>query len=317
VSGERRFAGVDVGGTKCLGVVVDEHGTALAEERRPTPHGSTELVRAITDVVEALPDAEAVGIGAAGLVTPEGVVRAAPNLVDIEELPIGPLVADRVRLPVVVENDNTCGTYAEWKMGAAVGAHDLVFVGLGTGIGGGIVAGGELQRGAHGFAGEIGHMVVQADGVRCVCGRRGCWERYASGSGLGRLAREAASAQLLPDLVQAAGGDAEAVRGEQVTEAARRGDPAALAVIDDFARWVALGIVNLVNVTDPEVVVVGGGLAGAADVVLDPIRRWVAELLFSPGQRPHPRIEAAQLGERSPAIGAALLARDRDQPETS
>lgn len=316
MSGEHRFAGVDVGGTKCLGVVVDEHGAVLAEERRPTPHGPAELVRAIAAVVEALPDAEAVGVGAAGLVTPDGVLRAAPNLVDVQELPIGALVADRVEQPVIVDNDNTCGTYAEWQMGAAAGAHDMVFVGLGTGIGGGLVAGGALQRGGHGFAGELGHMVVQADGVRCVCGRRGCWERYASGSGLARLAQEAATARRLPRLVRALGGDVEAVRGEQVTAAARQGDASALAVIDDYARWVALGIVNLVNVTDPEVVVVGGGLAEAADVVLNPIRRWAAELLFSPEQRPHPAIRAAQLGERSPAIGAALLARDRDQSAT-
>ncbi|MEM9034731.1 MAG: ROK family protein [Actinomycetota bacterium] len=317
MSGDRRFAGVDVGGTKCLGVVIDEHGEVIAEERRPTPHGPTELVRAIAAVVEALPEAEAVGVGAAGLVTPDGVLRAAPNLVDIQELPIGPLVADRVERAVVVDNDNTCGTYAEWKMGAAAGSENVVFVGLGTGIGGGLVLGGELQRGGHGFAGEIGHMVVQADGVRCVCGRRGCWERYASGSGLARLAQEAATAKLLPRLVRAFGGDVEAVRGEQVTAAARQGDTSALAVIDDYARWVALGIVNLVNVADPEVVVVGGGLAEAADVVLTPIRRWAAELLFSPEQRPHPAINAAQLGERSPAIGAALLARDRDQPSTT
>lgn len=308
---EGSFVGVDIGGTKCLGVQTDADGNILAMERRPTPHGAAELVRAVAGLVESLPPASAVGVGAAGLVTPDGVLRTGPNLVDVSELPLGPLVSDRVGVPVVVDNDNTCGAYGEWLMGAGRGVQDLLFVGLGTGIGGGFVAGGQLQRGGNGFAGEIGHMTVDADGVRCVCGRKGCWERYASGSGLARLAREAAAAKLIPDIVRRAGGDPEAVRGEHVTEGARRGDTGAIAVLDDYARWVALGIVNLVNVLDPEIVVVGGGLAEAADVVLTPIRRWSVELLFSPDHRPHPRIEAAELGERAGAIGAALLARDR------
>ncbi|MEM8902572.1 MAG: ROK family protein [Actinomycetota bacterium] len=311
MSDETSFVGVDIGGTKCLGVRTDADGTVLAMERRPTPQGATELVRTVSALVESLPPADAVGVGAAGLVTPDGVLRTGPNLVGVKELPLGPLIGDRLGVPVVVDNDNTCGAYGEWKLGAGRGVSDLLFVGLGTGIGGGFVSGGELQRGGNGFAGEVGHMTVDVDGVRCVCGRRGCWERYASGSGLAHLAREAAAAKLVPDLVRRAGGDAQAVRGEHVTEGARRGDAAAIEVLENYARWVALGIVNLVNVLDPEIVVVGGGLAEAADVVLTPIRRWSAELLFSPEHRPHPRIEAAELGDRAGAIGAALLARDR------
>ncbi len=310
---ENGFIGIDIGGTKCLAVRTDADGTVLDSERRPTPHGAAGLVRAAAGLVEALAPAAAVGVGAAGLITLDGVLRTGPNLVDVQELPLGPLVSDRVGMPVVVDNDNTCGAYGEWLMGAGRGASDLLFVGLGTGIGGGFVSGGSLQRGGNGFAGEIGHTTVEVDGVRCVCGRKGCWERYASGSGLARLAREAATANLLPEIVRRAGGDPEAVRGEHVTEGARRGDTGAIAVLDDYARWVALGIVNLINVLDPEIVVVGGGLAEAADVVLTPIRRWAAELLFSPEHRPPPRIEVAALGEQAGAIGAALIARDRAQ----
>src|SRR5205807_3790376 len=150
---------------------------------------------------------------------------------------------------------------------------------LGTGIGGGIVADGRLYRGANGFAGEIGHMVVDPHGPLCPCGQRGCWERFASGSGLGRLGREAAMAGAAPRLVELAGGDAEAVRGEHVTEAAREGDGEARAVMERFAWWGALGLVNLVNAFDPALFVIGGGLVAAGDLLFDPLRSQFSELL--------------------------------------
>ena len=187
------------------------------------------------------------------------------------------------------------------------GPDDMMLVTLGTGIGGGIVANGAVQRGAHGFAGEFGHMVVDPSGPQCPCGRRGCWERYASGSGLAMLAREAATGHRLHDVVRHAGGDPQAVRGEHVQTAARDGDVEALAVIDDFARWVALGLANLTNVLDPELFVLGGGLAAASDLYLDPIRRWCTELLYQPELRPIPRIEFARWGPLAGAVGAALL----------
>jgi len=186
-----------------------------------------------------------------------------------------------------------------------------VLVTLGTGIGGGIVAGGALQRGKHGFAGEFGHMIVDPDGPPCPCGRRGCWERYASGSGLARLAREAAVGRRATRVVALAGGDPEAVRGEMVMQAAREGDADALAVIDDFGRWVAVGLVNLANTLDPEVFVLGGGLAAGSDLYLDPIKRWFAELIYQPELRPLPDVTFARWSERAGAIGAALLHRVR------
>lgn len=176
------------------------------------------------------------------------------------------------------------------------------------GVGGGIVAGGRLQRGAHGFTGEIGHIVVDPDGPPCPCGRRGCWERYASGSGLARLAREAAVGKRLRRVVELAGGEADHVRGEHVQAAALSGDPEALAVIDQFGRWVAIGLVNLTNILDPALFVLGGGLAQSPALYLGPIQRWFSELLYAPDLRPHPRLVFAQLGERAGAIGAALLA---------
>jgi glucokinase len=301
-----RHAGVDIGGTKCLGVVVDGAGAVLQEERVSTPYGAPALLDALVHLAAVLAPFDTFGVGAAGLVETGGMWRAAPNVGGVFDFALGELLAERLGRPVEVDNDATCATLAEWQAGAAIGATDVVLVTLGTGIGGGFVSDGRLLRGANGFAGEPGHMVVDPNGPPCVCGRRGCWERYASGSGLARLAREAATGGRLARVVALAG-DAEAVRGEHVQWAAREGDREALAVIDEWAWWVALGLVNLTNLLDPEVVVMGGGLAGAVDLVLAPVRHHFGELLYAPAHRPHPRIEMAALGERSAAIGAAFL----------
>jgi glucokinase len=304
-----RWAGIDIGGTKCLGVVVDDGGAIVTEERRPTPRGGAAVLEVLAAVADDLGPWDALGIGAAGLVTRDGVLRAAPNLPGVFELAVRERLTDLARGPVVVANDAACATLAEWQVGAARGADDVVLVALGTGIGGGQVVDGRLQLGANGFAGEPGHMVVEHDGPPCVCGRRGCWERYASGPGLARQARDAAEGGRLDAVVALAGGDPEAVRGEHVIGAAREGDAGARQVIDDFGWWVALGLVNLTNMFDPEVVVIGGGLAEAADLLMPPVRRHFGDLLYAPTHRAHPRLEPAQLGERAGAIGAALLAR--------
>ncbi len=182
---------------------------------------------------------------------------------------------------------------------------------LGTGIGAGITVKGEVLRGAHGFAGEPGHMVVDPSGPPCPCGRRGCWERYGSGSGLARLARDAAHAGLVPRVVELAGGDAEDVRGEHVTQAAGEGHAGAIDVLRDFGWWVALGIANLLAILDSEMVVIGGGLVASGELVLDPIRTALPPLVFGHGARPEVPVVQAELGEHAGAIGAALLAAAR------
>lgn len=304
--------GIDVGGTKCLGVALDEHGEVVAEQRRPTPRGPgslPHLVDTLADLVGELGPAEAVGVGVPGLVTRNGVLRAAPNLDGVADFDVAGLLGSRLGRSVQVDNDATCATVAEWLYGAGQGASDLVLVTLGTGIGGGVVAGGRVQRGKHGFAGEFGHMVVDPDGPPCPCGRRGCWERYASGSGLARLAREAAVGRRVNRVLALAGGDPEAVRGEMVMQAAREGDADALNVIDEFGRWVAIGLVSLTNALDPEMFVLGGGLAAGSDLYLEPIERWFRALIYQPDLRPLPTITFARWNERAGAVGAALLHR--------
>jgi glucokinase len=305
-----RRVGIDVGGTKAQAVVVDRAGEVVETLQRPTPRGDHSLdalIEVLVELAEAVGHEGSLGVGVPGLVTRDGVLRAAPNLDGVADFAVAELLSERFGSEVRVDNDATCATVAEWMLGAGRGAHDMILVTLGTGIGGGAVAHGALVRGANGFAGEFGHMVVDPSGPLCPCGRRGCWERYASGSGLAMLARDAATGHRLRDVVRQAGGDAQAVRGEHVQAAARDGDPDALAVIDDFSRWVALGLANLTNALDPEMFVLGGGLAAGSDLYLDPIRRWFGELLYQPHLRPIPRIEFARWGPLAGAVGAALL----------
>jgi glucokinase len=300
--------GVDVGGTKVLGVAVDDQGAIRREVRRTTPAGGPAILAAVAEVATDLAEGDdvTVGVGIAGLVERRGVLLAAPNLALTEAIDVRRGLRHALGRDVAVDNDATCATYAEWRVGAAAGLDDVVLVTLGTGIGGGIVAGGRLQHGTHGFAGELGHMVVDPDGPPCPCGRRGCWERYASGAGLAMLARRAAADGRLDAAVRGAG-SIEAIRGEDVRGAALDGDEQALAVIDEFARWVALGLVNLTNVLDPAMFVLGGGLAATAQLYEPPVARWFEALLYSSDVRPSPRLAFAALGEQAAAVGAALL----------
>jgi glucokinase len=303
-----RRIGIDVGGTKCLGVVLDDEGNVVAEERRPTPKETDELVARLGELSELLGPANSIGVGVPGLVTRQGMLRAAPHIASVGDLPLRDLLLERVGdMEVVIDNDATCALLAETTVGVAQGARDAVLVTLGTGIGGGVLAGGVIQRGANGFVGEMGHMVVDLEGPDCPCGRRGCWERFASGSALAHFGRVAAAEGRLPEVLAMAGGDPAAVTGEDVTAAARTGDEAALAILDMFGRWVGIGLVNLTNLLDPELFVLGGGLVELRDVIVEPIRHWLAQLLYAPSYRPHPRLEIARLGERAGAVGAAML----------
>jgi glucokinase len=302
-------AGLDIGGTKILGVALDaeDPGTVLAEIRVPTPEGESRLLDAMAEVVTKLGDVAAVGVGIAGLVDRRGVLRVSPNLPGLHGVDVLGEMRRRVGRPMRVDNDATCAAWAEHLAGAARGADDVVCVTLGTGIGAGLIADGELVRGAHGFAGEAGHMVVDPSGPPCPCGRWGCWERFASGSGLGRLGRDAAVAGRLERARKLAGGEAVMVRSEHVTRAAVEGDAQALAVMDTFAGWVALGVGNLVTLLDCSLVVIGGGLVSLGDLLLDRVRAAFGDDVMAPEERIDVRIVAAELGDRAGAIGAALL----------
>lgn len=287
------LAGIDIGGTKCLGVVVDENGVVVGSVRKPTPIAA-ELADLLLEITDELGPHESLGVGVPGLITPDGVIRASPNLKGASEFPLQAQLESKFGKRVWVDNDATAACLAEWKLGAARGHSDVWMVTLGTGIGGGLVSGGVLQHGANGFAGEIGHVVVDPNGPLCPCGRRGCWERYASGTGLAFLA----------------GGEL----GESLIARAINGEPDAQAVLDDFSKWIALGLANLTNTTDPSCIVLGGGLVTSSEILMPAIRRWYGEMLYSSSHRSNPELRPAELGEYAGAIGAALLPNHQHSP---
>jgi glucokinase len=303
--------GVDIGGTKVLGVRLSADGRVEDEVRMPTPARAADVLAAIRDVVRRLAGSApaSLGVGVPALVDRHGILRFSPHLPGL----VGLALAAELRRswPEATTwsgNDATAAGWAEHAVGAARGVPEVLMVTLGTGIGGGIVAGGCVREGAHRFAGEFGHMVIDPHGPWCPCGKRGCWERFASGSGLGRLGREAAIAGHLPRVVELAGGDPEAVRGEHVTIAAGEGDGPAVEAMAQFAWWLALGLANLANILDPEVIVLGGGLIDAGEVLLSPARRAFAELVEAGDLRGGVDIRPAALGSRAGAVGAGLLA---------
>lgn len=224
--------------------------------------------------------------------------------------PLGERVGREIELPVVVENDANAACWAEYQYGAARGLSDVLMLTVGTGLGGAIVAGGKLVRGAHGIAGEVGHMSVVVDGHPCGCGKAGCWEQYASGSALTREARRVArqdprAGRALLDL---AGGDPEAIQGRHVTKAAVEGDPVAIELLAGLGRWLGRGAAAVVEVLDPALIVVGGGAASAGDLILDSMSSALAENMSARQHRPVPRIAGARFGNDAGLVGAAALA---------
>lgn len=305
--------GMDIGGTNVRGAIVAEDGTVVREEHRHTPQGFTALSDTILDVVADLrsgpPDVIAVGIGIAALVDFDGRLHFAPNLPGLVNVPLRDQLNEALDLPVVIDNDANVAAWGEAVYGAAAGVRDALLITLGTGIGGGIIAGGALYRGGHGFAAEIGHFTVEPDGPLCACGERGHWEAIASGTALGRMAREAAAAGAAPSILAAAGGHVDAITGYHVAGAVLAGEPDAQQLLDRYAVNVAIGLAGLANILDPTRIVVSGGLIDLGERLLDPVRHAFAGRIEGADLRPSPDIVAATLGDRAGMIGAAALAR--------
>lgn len=300
--------GIDLGGTKIAGLRMEGDGTVLAREETPTPSDSEAILAELVRLTGTLAagEAGAVGVGAAGMVEFDaGALRFAPNL-PLRDVPIRAVVEQGSGLPCVVDNDANAAGWGEYRFGAARGHDHFLLVTVGTGIGGAIVKDGRLYRGAHGFAGEIGHFIVEPGGPECGCGNRGCWEQVASGKALDRLAKAAAERDPDGAIARIAGGDR--VTGRHASEAARAGDEVARGVLDEVGRRLGEGIAGLVNVLDPELVVVGGGVVREGDLLLEPARRAFRETVEAADRRPEVPIVTAELGNDAGAMGAAALA---------
>ncbi|HXS32470.1 MAG TPA: ROK family protein [Solirubrobacterales bacterium] len=309
----REIIGVDLGGTKMLLGVLDSDSKVLWESREAST-GQTEaelvdlLVREIEEARGKCPGASAVGLGIPATINHDkGIAVSAVNL-PLEDVPIRDLVRERTGLPAFVDNDATVAALAEHLYGAARGAENAVMLTIGTGIGGGLILGGEIYRGSTGAGAELGHVVIEADGPPCQgnCPGRGCVETLASGTALGREGRAAAERE--PDSALGAMlADGETIDGKAVTEAALGGDVTARGVFDLIGSRLGVALTSFANIFEPEVFVIGGGVIAAGDLLLDPARRVLEERALPPMKRTP--VVAAELGADAGMIGAAAMAR--------
>jgi len=305
------YVGIDVGGTNLKAGVVDEQGVIISKVDCPTKveRGQEAVVadmgrlalKAIEKAGVAMEDVKSIGIGIPGILDPRtGVVPFCTNL-GWHDVPVIEMMKKIIDKPIFVDNDATVATLAENVAGVSAGAKSSVFLTLGTGVGGGIVIDGKVYSGAHGVGSELGHMIVVVDGEKCTCGNCGCWERYASATALIRMGTEAAAKN--PDSVLA---EAKNISARTVIDAAKAGDKAALEVFDRYTYYLAVGLVNIINFVDPEIIAIGGGVSAAGEFLIKPIREKLAKLIFYKSM-PYARVELATLGNDAGIIGAAML----------
>lgn len=308
--------GIDVGGTKVLGGVVDETGKILARARKETPRqGGSALTQTIAETAQELMQdfsIASVGVSAAGFVSSDRkTMLATPNIADWNGVNLDFELTSLIGLPVVIENDANAAAWGEFKFGAGQDQDHMMMLTIGTGIGGGIIINGQLYRGAFGIAAEFGHMRVVPDGHLCGCGARGCFEQYASGNALLRHAREAinASPEVARNLLSRSDGTINGLTGQNITDAAREGDWVALAAFNTTGEWLGAGIASLAVLLDPACVVIGGGVIDAGEILLKPTRQVLERTMPFAGKHPFPRLIAAELGNEAGLVGAADLSR--------
>jgi len=308
--------GVDVGGTKIAAGLVTPEGEILDEVRYPTPNSQEKLVDIIARAVSEVGVGSEIGgacLAVPGLIlAQENKVVFSPNLRAVEGVPLKDELEPKIGMPLTIENDGNAAAWGEFRFGVGSEADHLVFVTLGTGIGGGVITHGILMRGAQGSGGELGHVTVQATGPRCACGNHGCLEALASGTAIGRRARELAIEH--PESALGRLASRRQILGEDVTELAREGDEVALSVLKEAGTWLGVGLAGFINVFNPEVVAVGGGVMEAGELVLEPARREVM-LRARPPSSDLAEVKVATLGAKSGVLGAAALARDASSGE--
>lgn len=305
------YIGIDLGGINIAAALVGEDGAVLSRRSRPTPRGAEAVADGIAAEVRALlaeagGDVPYLGLGAPGTIDPvNGVVEHWSNL-DFVHVPLAGMLEERLGLPVLLENDANCAALGEYAAGAGRGSRSTVAITLGTGVGGGAVLNGRLYTGFN-YAGlEVGHFVIEHNGRPCTCGRRGCFEAYCSATALIRRAREAMEADPACLLWELAG-TPERVNGKLVFEARARGDGPMSRVVEEYLDYLGDGVTSLVNIFQPEVFCVGGGISNVGETLLAPLRARLDREDYARHNRTRARLELAQLGNDAGIIGAALL----------
>ena len=305
--------GIDLGGTKIAAGIIDENFRLLSRAEVPTRAalGAETVVddmakcalMALEDAGKSLSDCAGAGIGSPGLCdTAAGSVRNAHNL-GWFGVPVCAMLSEKLGIPVKVDNDANCAALGEVVAGAAEGSRSALMVTLGTGVGGGIIIGGEIYSGWQSLGGEIGHMCIVMDGEQCSCGEKGCWEAYAASSALVRQAEKAAEEH--PGSALAA--DAGSLNGKKIFAAVSAGDETAKAVVQQYCKYVGVGLVNLINAIYPQTVIIGGGISAVGETILGPIREYIGDNFFASDKSLMPAVKRAELGNDAGIIGAAAL----------
>ena len=310
--------GIDLGGTNIVASVVDDDYNIIGTSKNPTnsPRSADEIFDDIADVCEeavktaglTMEDIDSVGMGTPGTVNQDGVIEFANNLA-INNVPARTMLAKRINKPeekVFIENDANCAALGEAYAGCGNGAKDFVAVTLGTGVGSGVIIGGKIVNGVNYAGGECGHMVIVVDGEQCSCGRKGCWEAYASATALIRQTKKAM--EEYPDsLMHKLAKEEGKVSGRTAFDAMRLGDIAGIKVVDDYIKYVACGLINIVNALQPEIICIGGGICNEGETLMKPLRRFVQSERYSIHSKIQTKIVKAELGNDAGVIGAALL----------
>lgn len=310
--------GIDLGGTNIVASVVDDDYNIIGTSKTPTnsPRSADEIFDDIADVCEeavktaglTMEDIDSVGMGTPGTVNQDGVIEFANNLA-FNNVPARTMIAKRINKPeekVFIENDANCAALGEAYAGCGNGAKDFVAVTLGTGVGSGVIIGGKIVNGVNYAGGECGHMVIVVDGEQCSCGRKGCWEAYASATALIRQTKKAM--EEYPDsLMHKLAKEEGKVSGRTAFDAMRLGDIAGIKVVDDYIKYVACGLINIVNALQPEIICIGGGICNEGETLMKPLRRFVQSERYSIHSKIQTKIVKAELGNDAGVIGAALL----------
>ena len=310
--------GIDLGGTNIVASVVDDDYNIIGTSKTPTnsPRSADEIFDDIADVCEesvktaglTMEDIDSVGMGTPGTVNQDGVIEFANNLA-FNNVPARTMLAKRINKPeekVFIENDANCAALGEAYAGCGNGAKDFVAVTLGTGVGSGVIIGGKIVNGVNYAGGECGHMVIVVDGEQCSCGRKGCWEAYASATALIRQTKKAM--EEYPDsLMHKLAKEEGKVSGRTAFDAMRLGDIAGIKVVDDYIKYVACGLINIVNALQPEIICIGGSICNEGETLMKPLRRFVQSERYSIHSKIQTKIVKAELGNDAGVIGAALL----------
>ncbi len=311
--------GIDLGGTNIAAGVVDENYQIVGRGKKKTacPRPAAEICddmaaaakMAVEDAGLTMADIATVGVGAPGSINPYTGMIATSNNLQFSNVPMGEMLKERLGFDIYMENDASAAAYGEFIAGAGVGTKDFIAITLGTGVGGGIIIDGKLFSGANLSGGELGHTVIVVDGAPCTCGRKGCWEAYASATGLINLTRQAMREH--PDTVmwKLCEGDIDKVSGRTAYDGMRAGDGTACQVVDSYVKYVACGILNTVNTFQPDVLCIGGGISKEGDTLLNPIKEIVERDRFTKNLEKQTELKIAKLGNDAGIIGAAYIYR--------